>query len=76
MINQSKNIHLTRSDIIKNGSIFTGTELVNLIYNQVSQYIDETTVIADFGSGYGAFIEKFMNSGKRCFGTELDEKSY
>lgn len=76
MVKQSMNTHLTREEIIKSGSIYTGKELVNLVFNQVNDYIDENTVIGDFGSGYGAFIEKFKSSGKKCFGTEFDDLSY
>lgn len=76
MIKQSENKHLTKAEIIKNGSIYTGPELVNLVFSQISQYIREDSVIADMGSGYGAFIEKFKNYGKLIFGTEYDELSY
>lgn len=76
MVSQSKNTHLTREEIIKSGSVYTSPELVDLVYNQVNPFMDENTVVGDFGSGYGAFIEKFKNSGKRCFGTEFDDLSY
>ena len=72
----SKNTHLCKADIIKNGSIFTPNYIVDLIYSMVNKYIDNKTTIIDFGSGYGSFIDKFNNSGKRCIGTEIDEKSY
>ena len=75
-VNQSKNTHLTREEIIKRGSIYTGPELVDLVYSQVSKYIDKKTVIGDFASGYGAFIEKFKKYGKRCFGTDYDDIAY
>lgn len=76
MVKQSMNSHLTREEIIKSGSIYTGPELVNLVFNQVTPFIDENTVIGDFGSGYGAFIERFKKQGKRCFGTEFDDLSF
>lgn len=76
MISQSKNTHLTREEIIKSGSVYTGVDLVNLCYQKVSELIDSETVIGDFGSGYGAFIEIFQKCGKRCFGTEYDDLSY
>jgi hypothetical protein len=73
---QSKNTHLSRADIIKNGSVFTRPELVDLVKSMVNDFISPSTIIGDFGSGYGAFIEKFKNCGLRCFGTELDDLSY
>lgn len=72
----SKNIHLSKEDIIKNGSIFTPDYIVKLVYNMVNKYIDKDTVIADFCSGYGAFLQKFKNKGRLCIGTEFDYKSY
>ena len=51
------NTHLTREEIIKSGSVYTGPELVDLVFSQINTYINENTVIGDFGSGYGAFIE-------------------
>ncbi len=76
MLKQSINVHLTRKEIIKSGSVYTSPELVNLVFNQAQEFIDGNTVIGDFGSGYGAFIEKFKNYGKRCFGTECDDLAY
>lgn len=76
MVSQSQNTHLTREEIIKSGSIYTGKELVELVYNHVSSLVNENTVFGDFGSGYGSFIEKFKNYGKSCFGTEFNDKSY
>ena len=75
-MNKSINFHLSKEEIIKNGSIFTKTALVELVYNQVVKFIDKNTIIGDFGAGYGAFIDKFQNIGKECFGTEIDDKSY
>ncbi len=76
MINLSENTHLTREDIIKNGSIFTTENLVNIVYNMLEKYIDDNKIIADFGAGYGSFIKVFQNKGKKCFGTEIDKQSY
>lgn len=75
-MNKSVNFHLSKEEIIKNGSIFTKPILVELVYNQVIKFIDKNTIIGDFGAGYGAFIDKFQNIGKKCFGTEIDDKSY
>lgn len=72
-MNQSKNTHLSKDDVIKNGSIYTPQYLVDLVYSQIINYIDKETVISDFCSGYGVFIEKFQIIGKYCFGTEIDE---
>ena len=72
----SKNTHLTKDEIVKNGSIFTPPYIADLVYNYISCFIDEKTIIGDFGSGYGAFIDTFQNMGKKCFGTEIDDKSY
>ncbi len=76
MVKQSMNTHLSREEIIKRGSVYTGPELVDLVFNQVNEYIDKDSIIGDFGAGYGAFIERFKNSGKKCFGTEIDDLSY
>ena len=75
-MNQSVNIHLTKQDIIKNGSVFTKPNIVALVLEKIKPYINNQSVIADFGSGYGAFIEYFKDYGKRCFGTEIDDMSF
>ena len=67
--------HLSREDIVKNGSIFTPACLVELVSDKLKGYITKDSVIADFGSGYGAFAKKFENKGKRFFGTEFDKLS-
>lgn len=72
----SKNIHLTKEDIIKNGSIFTPKHIVDLVFKMTRKYIKSETVIGDFCSGYGAFIDIFNKTENRCFGTEADDKSY
>ena len=76
MIKRSANAHLSKKEIIKRGSIYTSSHLVELVYSLVSKYIDSETVIADLGSGYGAFIEKFKSFGRKIFGTEADILSY
>lgn len=76
MLNQDKNTHLTREEIIKSGSIYTGEELAGLVAAHLEKYTNDKCVFGDFGSGYGAFIEKFKDKGKRCFGTECDDNSY
>ena len=75
-MNRSINRHLSRAAIIKNGSIYTSPEIVELVSSYVEPYINKNSVIGDFGAGYGAFLESFMNKGKRCFATELDSNSY
>lgn len=76
MVSQSVNTHLSREEIIKSGSFYTGPELVELVYNQIAKYISKDTIIGDFGSGYGSFIEKFKDCGKKCFGTEYNDLSF
>ena len=76
MIKLSKNIHLNKDDIIKNGSIFTPDYIVKLVYDMIITYIKNDTIIMDLGSGYGAFINEFSKLHNRCIGTDIDEKSY
>ena len=37
MVSQSVNTHLSREEIIKSGSFYTGPELVELVYNQIAK---------------------------------------
>lgn len=67
--------HLSKEDIIKNGSIFTPKVLVDLVLKQCEPYIAQDTTILDLGSGYGAFINVFKNKGKKCIGTDCDDIS-
>lgn len=67
--------HLTKEDIVKNGSIFTPQEIVQLAFKKCQPHIDNEAVILDMGAGYGAFISKFRDKGKRCIGTECDATS-
>lgn len=76
MIDSSSIKHLSKEDIVKNGSIFTPQYLVSIVSDLLTKYITKNSVIGDFGSGYGAFLQQFINKGKRCFATECDEISY
>lgn len=76
MVDSSNIKHLSKEDIVKNGSIFTPQYLVSIVSELLSPYIGENSVIGDFGSGYGAFLQQFKSKGKRCFATEFDEVSY
>ncbi len=76
MIDSSLIKHLSKEDIVKNGSIFTPQYLVSIVSDLLTKYITENSVIGDFGSGYGAFLQQFYDKGKRCFATECDEVSY
>ena len=76
MVDSANIKHLSREDIVKNGSIFTPQYLVSLVQNLLEPYINEKSVIGDFGSGYGAFLQQFKNKGKRCFATEYDGVSF
>lgn len=76
-MNSSVVRHLSKADIIKNGSIFTPKEIVNRVKDLVSPYIDQDSTVIDFGSGYGAFLEEFEKL--RCYklvATEIDDFSY
>lgn len=75
MIDSSNIKHLSKEDIIKNGSIFTPQYLVSIVSDLLKKYISDDSVIGDFGSGYGAFLQQFNNKGKRCFATDYDEIS-
>lgn len=71
----SKINHLSKEDIIKNGSIFTPEYIVNLVLNLCRPYITQSTVFGDLGAGYGAFIDAFKSLNCRIFGTDCDETS-
>ena len=69
--------HLTKENIIKNGSIFTPEYIVLKVKEIISPYIDENTTIIDFGAGYGAFIKEFCKlTFKNIIATEVDDFSY
>ena len=76
MVDSSNIKHLSKEEIIKNGSIFTPQYLVTLVSELLDEYISLNSVIGDFGSGYGAFLQQFGGKGKRCFATEYDKMSY
>lgn len=72
----SINTHLSKEDIIKNGSIFTPDYIVDLIVNQIKDKLNKNSVVIDFGAGYGAFCSTFLNlPHKRIIATDCDETS-
>lgn len=71
----SKIEHLTKEDIIKNGSIFTPKYLVDIARNWLENKINRTDYIIDFGVGYGAFISEFLDLSNNLIATDLDEDS-
>lgn len=75
MMNKAKVEHLTKEDIIKNGSIFTPDDIVKKAKSYVKKYIDNNSVIIDFGAGYGAFISEFLDLPGAKIATDIDEKS-
>ena len=75
MIDSANIKHLSKEDMIKNGSIFTPQYLVEIVSTLLDKYITQNSVIGDFGSGYGAFLQQFTKKGKRCFATDCDEIS-
>ena len=76
-MNSSFVIHLSKQDIIKNGSIFTPKLIVEKAKELVSPYINSNTTIIDFGAGYGAFLEEFIKLNYyKMIATEIDDFSY
>lgn len=72
----SINTHLSKEDIIKNGSIFTPDYIVDLIVNQIKDKLNNNSVVIDFGAGYGAFCSAFLNlPHKRIIATDCDKTS-
>lgn len=72
----SINTHLSKEDIIKNGSIFTPEYIVNLVVNQIKEKLTSETTVVDFGAGYGAFSSAFLKlPHKRIIATDCDEQS-
>ena len=72
----SINTHLSKEDIIKNGSIFTPDYIVDLIVNQIKDKLNDNSVVIDFGAGYGAFCSAFLNlPHKRIIATDCDKTS-
>ena len=75
MKNRDEVKHLTKEDIIKNGSIFTPIEIVKLVKELAKKYINDNSVIVDFGAGYGAFISEFLDLKGDKIATDIDSKS-
>lgn len=72
----SVNTHLSKEDIIKNGSIFTPDYIVDLVLNQIRNKLTESMTIVDFGAGYGAFSSAFLKlPHKKIIATDCDEQS-
>lgn len=72
----SKVEHLTKEEIIKNGSIFTPNYLVNIVYSMVRPYIKKDSTVIDFGTGYGSFLVPFVKrKHKKIIATDSDKKS-
>ena len=67
--------HLTKDDIIKNGSVFTPTQLTDIVKEKCVSYITPNTTLLELGSGYGAFIYAFKTLGNKIIGTDCDETS-
>jgi len=71
----SKIEHLSKEDIIKNGSIFTPQHIVKIAEKWLSDKINDNDFIIDFGVGYGAFISEFLNYSNNLIATDIDESS-
>lgn len=71
----SKVNHLSKSDIIKNGSIFTPSNITSLVFKTLKKYINSSDIIIDFGSGYGSFIDEFKTVKNRIIATDYDKLS-
>lgn len=67
--------HLTKEDVVKNGSIFTPTCLTDVVKKKCKPYITPETTILDLGSGYGAFISAFKAFKTKIIGTDYDKTS-
>ena len=72
---KSKVRHLSKEEIIKNGSIFTPKDLVLRAKELILPHIGENTVTIDFGAGYGAFTSEFLDTPGRKIATDIDEYS-
>lgn len=69
--------HLSKPDIIKEGSIYTPDFLVELVKRKVSKFINKNTSIIDFGAGYGAFTSSFLKTeAKEVIATENDQYAF
>lgn len=72
--NLSEVKHLTKENIIKNGSIFTPKQIVKISKEQLKNILNEDYTVLDMCSGYGAFLNEFKEYN--CIATEYDEISY
>ena len=68
--------HLSKEDIIKNGSIFTPPHITKIVKKMCKPYINKESIIMDMCSGYGAFISEFQSKANRLIGTEYDSDSF
>jgi len=71
----SKIEHLSKEEIIKNGSIFTPEHIVKISRKWLEKEISLNDYIVDFGVGYGSFISQFLDVSRNCIATDSDEKS-
>lgn len=71
----SKIEHLTKEDIIKNGSIFTPNYIVEIAKKWLKDKVSRNDFLIDFGVGYGAFISKFIENTSNLIATDIDEDS-
>ena len=71
----SKIEHLTKEDIIKNGSIFTPNYIVEIAKKWLKDKVSRNDFMIDFGVGYGAFISKFIENTSNLIATDIDEDS-
>ena len=67
--------HLSKNDIIKNGSIFTPPHITNIVKKLVSPLLNTNSVIMDFGAGYGAFVSEFIDTNIKIIATDIDSIS-
>lgn len=71
----SKIEHLSKEDIIKNGSIFTPSHIVEIAKEWLVDKISKEDTVIDFGVGYGAFISKFQELTNNLIATDIDANS-
>lgn len=67
--------HLTKEDIIKNGSIFTPNHIVKKAKELLKPMITKEDAVLDMGVGYGAFVSKFLDLSDNIIATDMDEDS-
>jgi len=71
----SKIEHLSKEEIIRNGSIFTPKYIVDIARNWLSDKISQENYVIDFGVGYGAFISEFLDFTNNLIATDIDINS-